>query len=360
MNIDTPFKLFSNCLVVKGASRSLICDLQRNSLKLIPNDLADILNNFDGKTINIIQKGFDNKYDDIIIEYFQFLIENEFVFFTHNPEKFPKLSMEWDHSSLITNAILDWYKDSDYNLLNAIWQLDNLKCSNVEIRFFDSINLKFIEQILTRLDNKGANIISVDFLLPYRCDFQSEEFLKLLKQYPRIASFKIFNAREDKYFPSEENGLGYLVFSTMPVTDESHCGLINEMFFISNLPMYTESQKFNSCLNRKISVDKKGWIKNCPSLINNYGHIKETSLKDVLKDEEFKKLWNINKDNIHGCKDCEFRHVCTDCRAYIENPKDIYSKPLKCGYNPYTNEWDDWKLDKKKQKVIKSYHLTDM
>jgi SPASM domain peptide maturase of grasp-with-spasm system len=72
-----------------------------------------------------------------------------------------------------------------------------------------------------------------------------------------------------------------------------------------------------------------------------YGNIKDTTLEEVLNHPDFKKYWNIKKDQISICKDCEFRHICTDCRAYVENPV-IYSKPLKCGYNPYTCEWEEW------------------
>ena len=59
-------------------------------------------------------------------------------------------------------------------------------------------------------------------------------------------------------------------------------------------------------------------------------------LDDVCKMDEFRMLWNINKDKIDVCKDCEFRYICTDCRAYIKDKRDIYSKPLKCNYDPYT------------------------
>ena len=60
---------------------------------------------------------------------------------------------------------------------------------------------------------------------------------------------------------------------------------------------------------------------------------------------------------IHVCKDCEFRYICTDCRAYIEDPNDILSKPLKCGYNPYTAEWSEWSRNPLKQKAIEQYRI---
>ncbi|WP_161094292.1 hypothetical protein [Elizabethkingia anophelis] len=33
------------------------------------------------------------------------------------------------------------------------------------------------------------------------------------------------------------------------------------------------------------------------------------------------------------------------------------SKPLKCGYNPYTGEWEDWNKNILKQKAIKYYGM---
>lgn len=36
---------------------------------------------------------------------------------------------------------------------------------------------------------------------------------------------------------------------------------------------------------------------------------------------------------------------------------DILSKPLKCGYNPYTGEWSDWSTNPLKQKAIEFYGI---
>jgi radical SAM protein with 4Fe4S-binding SPASM domain len=73
-----------------------------------------------------------------------------------------------------------------------------------------------------------------------------------------------------------------------------------------------------------------------------FGNINESSLTEVLdyKEEEVHKYWNITKDQIEVCKDCEFRYICTDCRAFRESD-NIYSKPLKCNYNPYNGKWGD-------------------
>jgi len=72
------------------------------------------------------------------------------------------------------------------------------------------------------------------------------------------------------------------------------------------------------------------------------------------------KYWKLSKDQIDICRECEFRYVCTDCRAYIEDPENIYSKPLKCGYDPATNQWQEWSENPLKHKTISFYKLKDL
>ena len=83
---------------------------------------------------------------------------------------------------------------------------------------------------------------------------------------------------------------------------------------------------------------------------DSFGNIRNTKLEDAYSQEKFKKYWNITKDKIKVCKDCEFRYICTDCRAYLADSKDNLSKPLKCGYNPYIGEWSEWPNKKESNK----------
>lgn len=97
----------------------------------------------------------------------------------------------------------------------------------------------------------------------------------------------------------------------------------------------------------------------------NFGNIKDISLEEALHDKDFKKYWNLTKDKVEVCKDCEFQYICTDCRAYTERTHkdesglDI-SKPLKCGYDPYTGEWEEWSKNPLKQKAIRYYGFSNL
>ena len=102
-------------------------------------------------------------------------------------------------------------------------------------------------------------------------------------------------------------------------------------------------------------------------MTESYGNINDIALVEAIDIADFKKYWNVSKDHIEVCKDCEFRYVCTDCRAYTEKPHDIsgpestnLAKPLKCGYDPYTGEWADWSTNPLKQKAIEFYGMQDM
>lgn len=91
----------------------------------------------------------------------------------------------------------------------------------------------------------------------------------------------------------------------------------------------------NSCLNGKVCIDKYGNIKNCYHEEKIFGNIKVNTLKEVIEKTDFCKKWNINKDCIDVCKDCPYRYMCVDCRYFIEDPANKFSKPSFCKYNPY-------------------------
>ena len=353
------FILFADCIPVKGFNRSIICDTKNNKYFFIPNGLYDILEKYNGESLESIKKDFNYEYNEIIDDYFTFLLDNRLVFHNANPELFPKINAQWSSPSKITNAIID-YEDVMHNFNDLISQFETLKCSYIQLRFFKSTNLKFINELVQYLNNQKSRIVAIDFIIPYDKRFEIEDLNSLLRHNNRIHSIIMHNAPNNKSYEAVNNNMGYLMMIEKNILNEKHCGIINEEYFYSNIKLYSESQSYNTCLNRKISIDKEGNIKNCPSMSKSFGNIKDTTLEEAISHPDFKKYWNISKDQIEVCKDCEFRHICTDCRAYIEDPNDQYSKPLKCGYNPYTNVWEDWSTNPLKQEAIEYYGMQEL
>lgn len=86
------------------------------------------------------------------------------------------------------------------------------------------------------------------------------------------------------------------------IYNSTFCGNIEKSFFSSTLEHYTESLVYNTCLNKKIAINKSGEIKNCPSMKKSYGNIKTTTLTKVLNNKNFTRYWSINKDQIEVLK----------------------------------------------------------
>ena len=342
---NVKYNLYKNCILVKGISRSTICDLQFEKYYLIPNALYNILIAFPNKTINEIKEIYQHRESDIIDDYFDFLLNNQLMFFDDNCDYFPPLSMEWNEPNIISNAIIDLNTDSNFDLKYVFEMLEDLLCQNVQIRCFCDFDIRKIESIMGLLYK--SFITSVEWVIPYQNEFGTNQFGDLkefIKKYSRIFSITFYNYPQSGLIDDQltTQAFGFIYGTKQNITSEYHCGIIDKNIFSINVKTFTESQKHNTCLNRKISIDVNGDIKNCPSMKKNFGNIKNTTLKDVIEKTDFKDIWTINKDKISTCKECEFRHICTDCRAYLEDPNDIFSKPLKCGYDPHTCKWEEW------------------
>ena len=258
---------------------------------------------------------------------------------------------------IFTNTIIDVGQNFQYKKI--LLQLDKLKCKFVEFRIFNNSDLELVNEILLFIEKQELIIYSIGFLLLYSEKNSLENLQNIIKQNARLSYFIIHNSPSDEFIEPIKEKMGYIYFIKENVTSASHCGLIFKNNFVVNTKLFTESLNHNSCLNRKISIDIQGNIKNCPSMPENFGNIKNTTLDEAIKNPDFKKYWNVTKDQIEVCKDCEFRYICTDCRAFVEVPENQFSKPLKCGYNPYTNIWEDWSTNPLKQKTIEFYGLKD-
>ncbi len=359
MNNEIPL-LFANCLLVKGASQCIICDLQRNSYVSIPNGLYEILTEHKGKSVSNIKAIYNNDYDDIIDEYFQILILNELLFLTDTPDLFPELEMSWDEPFEVSNAIIDIGEHSDYDFDKVLSNLHEINCKFLQIRIYKKFSFIEMEGLLQKLESIGNNPLGVEFCLNDHTSFTPEKTRGLFQRFSKLNLIAFYTSPLDGQVDVVEEGCRYIIHSKSPLSSEKSCGITKKDSFTINIKMFAESGRYNSCLNRKVSIDANGNIKNCPSMPQSFGNIKDSTLQDALGHKDFKKYWSLTKDQVEVCKDCEFRYICTDCRAYKEDPSNDYSKPLKCGYSPYTNTWQEWSANPLKQGAIEHYGMQEL
>lgn len=349
------YKLFSNCIVVKGFLKSIIVDIQRNSFKNIPNSLSIIL--LENKILDFEKLSIEYNNPKVINEYKKFLLQNEFIFECLEDElvNFPNILTKFFKPYKITNAVIE-YSDLITDKINEIKNsFDNFGIQDCVFIFYCSNFDNKLNEILEIFDD--SRLLSIQLIMSCQNKSKIKSFIK---KQPRITSIVLYSSNIEKTEVYDNVIIRYV---KNQFYDFKFCGVINNNFSI-NTNTYLESFNHNSCLHKKISIDINGNIRNCPSMPQSFGNIKDTTLEHALEHPDFKKYWNITKDQIEVCKDCEFRHICTDCRAYTERThfqEDIdLSKPLKCGYNPYTNEWAEWSTNPLKQKAIEYYGMQEL
>ncbi|MGB3466021.1 MAG: grasp-with-spasm system SPASM domain peptide maturase [Cyclobacteriaceae bacterium] len=325
--------LHANCIPVKGASRSIICDLQLKCFHYIPNALYDILSE---RVLHIksLYNEFDTVDHDTLDEYIEFLIDKDLGIIDDEPELFPNLSLEWDHSAIVTNSIIDIKADFSIDYNQVFTELSELRCTCVELRFFEGISIKSLDTLLSCF--LDSTVRDIRLLIEHDSIFTKEALSSLFRTHARISQLLFFNAETDQV----EKVLGVpVIYTSKKGLSPQSCGNTCMENFSINIEHFTEALHFNSCLNRKVSLDMEGNIKNCPSQNQSFGHIKNTTLKQALGDDRMRKNWAIKKDDIEVCKDCEYRYICTDCRVFVEDSGNPFSKPIKCDYDPYTATW---------------------
>lgn len=94
----------------------------------------------------------------------------------------------------------------------------------------------------------------------------------------------------------------------------------------------------NRCFSSKLYISANLEVYPCVMERRfSHGNLKDNRLESLIKIE----IQELNKDKVEGCKECEFRYACPDCRPDSLSD-DVYAKPYYCTYDvskgEFTNE----------------------
>jgi SPASM domain peptide maturase of grasp-with-spasm system len=302
-------------------------------------------------SIKEIEQAIDVESKGYLQSYLDFIVEQEFGFLTTQPQCFgldSKVGNHFDyHYNLVcmdASIITKYHKSFkgvviDAVFINSSQVFSSIAVSELSVHWQQLTSVRFVH--LSMMHNE---------------DYDKQDYLEVVSDFPEIGHLDVHGVAES----SNLSRFGVRIVFHEQDYAFIGCGSVSTAMFSCRSKFIKEAQLQNSCLANKISIDADGNIKNCPSMKESFGNVRDTTLAEAIEKPGFKKYWDINKDKIHVCKDCEFRYVCTDCRAYVEDPEDILSKPLKCGYNPYTGEWSEWSTNPLKQKAITYYGMEDL
>ncbi len=329
-------KIYEHCRFVSGYRRGIIYDLDKEKYFYIPNILCEIANKFDKKSLADIIKFYGKENENHINNYVNYLIENNFAFFDNyqNIKNYLPLNLNWEQPYQITNAIIDIDSNSKFNFENILYQFDEIGCNHIQIRSYIQLSIKEIINIV-KFSNNSA-IKTIDLIVKF--NGTPEKYASIFEEDNRINSLIFHTSPDDKVIIKTE--FNNVIISTIKKEIKSPVDfqIIDPAFFNVNLPLYTESMHFNAYYNRKIAIDSNGNIKNCTAHNKSFGNISNNYLIDVINKNEFQYIWNVKKDKIKVCKDCEHRYMCIDSRLpKLKNNSWYYE--TECNYNPYIAKW---------------------
>lgn len=340
--------LRADIIPCKGYKRTALIDIVNSEVSLLDNNHYDAL-----------YKLYNVGLEEIDENLLSLLESDKYILQAKSIDNFPRISLKKTTNSVfsVDNCIIDRNNDSAYNIIDVLRQLDELNCKYVQFRFFDYS--EEIYEITDYLNTSNSFIQNIEILIK-KTNNHFHKLEELFYRNLRINKLILFNSDETNILSSNQ---GRIFLEIQNIIDDcKSCGIISTNGFFINKYHFKEANNVNTCLSKKISIDVNGEIKNCPSMPQSFGNVETSTLEEALNHPSFKKYWNISKDHVEVCKDCEFRYICTDCRAYTErthtnNDGLDVSKPLKCGYNPYSGEWEEWSTHPLKQKAIEYYGM---
>ena len=332
------FKLFPNVIPVVGYQNGILCDLFTGKIYMPPKDLIELLSKkFDLNHSKLVERyGIENKVT--ITEYLDFLIDRKLVFTTnkHISNCIPNFNLEWDCPSIITNIQIAIGMNSNLNVYkNTLFELSNLGCKAIGL-IIEDMPLSKLTNFISFIEKEFNFILEIS--LEYKHNRDIESIIKAGNSMNKVVRINTFGSNQNKVKNSKIYHNLTFQWHTVPL-NYMPCIIPSHKSFSASIDFFCEAHSYNTCLNRKLVIDSKGNVKNCLALQKSFGNIKNKKIMEILHTTEIKMLWGINKNQIDVCKECEFRYVCSDCRAFIKDPKNPLSQPSKCTYNPYIAKW---------------------
>jgi len=323
------FFFFSDCIIVKGEKRSIICDLTRNKFQLIPNDLYSFIEWSNKKLGKQIIKKYI-KYLPIVQEYLQFLEKHEFFFWgdKHDLNRFPLLKTEFNQAFLISNSIIEINLDKFEIYKKTISEIVKNGVKVFQIRFYNTVNYEQLIALFEIFSNSIVNHIELCF--PFNQEITINQLETLLDENKRIKSIFIHNTPIEKIQILQKHVKCNISFTENEIKNSKDYITKKPVNFIINHEFFFESQEHNTYYNKKLCIDYDGDIKNSPEINKSFGKIENFNFENIANNIEFQKLWHVSKNKIEICKNCEFRYVCFDTREPKLTENGLYFMPEPC------------------------------
>ncbi len=321
---------------MKGYRRSAVYDFQRSYYRLVPNDLANVLDKIDGLTPMQALDHFRAVESDFK-QYLELLLDREYVMLVE-PDMyacFSELKVTFRTPSVITNTIIDLRTDTNMTFIQeCVNLLAELHCYHIMFRWPNGTTLADIENVATKLDN--THLENVQFMYDEQWAEGKIGAQRLIDRWPWLAAIYLTNAHAQEW-GVEHNP----VRSVLCIAHGMNEFEVDRERMLVQQRLYNESQWHNTFANRKLHIDSLGSFSNTPFSAKrwSFNHEDLSEIISIVKTDEFKVDWDVTKDNIDVCRNCEHRHMCVDPVLPVKRNDSSYYRPRECAYNPYICKW---------------------
>jgi SPASM domain peptide maturase of grasp-with-spasm system len=323
-------KLFSDVIINESYRKVVLIDIHRHEAYNIQKQSIG--------TLKCLEKGImTTNLDESKKDLITFLINNELIFKTNEPENFPPINSKLYSSSIISNVVFDYDETYWTSSLKRVVDLLNELCVESISILLNNDNSEQVVSLLLELNNSTLRYIELSF--KNESGVLSIDNLKnLFKVNNRLRRVYVYNA--------DKNEVLIPIKGTFLVTQGNKFNFNNNFqsldFFSINRKLYIESQNGHTYFQRKLYIALNGEMSNAPNHSLSYGSIHEnkvSKIKEQIENGYHKKLWFARKDICDICKDCEFRHMCVDNRLPYNRSKNEWYHKIECNYNPYICKW---------------------
>jgi SPASM domain peptide maturase of grasp-with-spasm system len=348
-SLDKYVFVFSDCVPVKGAVASAIYDLTRGTITTFPSEYHPLFESFRTQRLRQILDGFSEEDQANVRDFLEFLSSNEYMTLVDDLAPFPEIPSSFDAAGSIDNAIVD-VRSHHHDYRKIVAGLDALGCRHLQVRSYSTLfGLAHLEELAGLC--RGTSIQSLEAVLHHEPALSDDDYVRTVSANRIVAGLIVHSADRDRRIRVDYGTSGTsaalvaveIAMTRRKMESGADCGAISRReLLVPSTRTVNELRLFNGCLNRKLSIDEGGHVRNCPAMERAFGHHQAVALAEVATSSAFQRAWKLRKDEIQVCRDCAYRYACTDCRAFLEHPEAEDSKPLKCGYDPYTDSWADW------------------
>jgi SPASM domain peptide maturase of grasp-with-spasm system len=327
-------KLVTNCIPVLGYNRALVYDLQRQKYDFVPKTVFDLFSG--GKTVDYarLSQSFEDKQLELILEYIRFLDEQEYLLWGEREflDNFVELSSGWYHSSDIMTAIIDVPNDDD--LVHLINKLCDYGCRNLVLKFSQHIDLSIISQLLHIVEY--SFIENIIIVARYNADLHSNPVFSGASTNRRVHS--IYLVSDIVSIEDYESDKVFIINETHFDLDCLELDLRLKPFAV-NIQLFFESLNYNPYFNKKVFIDSKGCLK---LYFAGQSLGRFLNINDLARQlgEKSIGLWDVTKDKITVCSDCELRYMCLTSNVPRLRVDGSYFFEKECPYNPYLSLWE--------------------